>query len=204
MLGLAHRRAASVSAASPAWRSLARRHASVSGRQSGSAAFPFLSELGLSDGDNLGVYNGEWFGSGPVYTSINPADGRPIASVRAGSVEDYEKVVRAMDAAKKEWSDVPAPARGEIVRQIGEELRAKKEPLGKLIALEMGKIYVEVRLCKRVVSALVADFRVDFRLGNACRVSARCRRESTFVTSRWASAARSTGLLSRPSGRATL
>lgn len=145
MLGLVHRRATLSAVASPALRGLARRHASLSGRQSASAVFPFLKELGLSDGENLGVYNGEWFGNGPVFTSVNPADGQPIGSVRAGSAADYEKVVGAMDRAKVEWCDVPAPARGEIVRQIGEELRAKKEPLGKLISLEMGKIYVEVR-----------------------------------------------------------
>lgn len=108
------------------------------------ANFPFLKDLGLKE-ENHGVYNGEWFGNGEVYTSVNPADNKPIATVRAGTVEDYKKVVKAMDEAKPKWADIPAPVRGEIVRQIGEELRAKKEPLGKLIALEMGKIYVEVR-----------------------------------------------------------
>lgn len=108
------------------------------------ANFPFLKDLGLQD-ENYGVYNGEWFGNGELYTSVNPADNKPIATVRAGTVADYQKVVKAMDAAKPQWADIPAPVRGEIVRQIGEELRAKKEPLGKLIALEMGKIYVEVR-----------------------------------------------------------
>lgn len=118
--------------------SLLHRHLSVA------ADFPFLKELGLKD-ENAGVYDGEWFGNGALYTSVNPADNRPIATVRAGTAADYQKVVRAMDAAKPQWADIPAPVRGEIVRQIGEELRAKKEPLGKLIALEMGKIYVEVR-----------------------------------------------------------
>lgn len=107
------------------------------------ANFPFLKELGLKE-ENYGVYDGEWFGNGELYTSVNPADNKPIATVRAGTVADYQKVVKAMDAAKPKWADIPAPVRGEIVRQIGEELRAKKEPLGKLIALEMGKIYVEV------------------------------------------------------------
>jgi aldehyde dehydrogenase family 7 member A1 len=106
------------------------------------ANFPFLQDLGLQD-ENLGVYGGEWFGNGATYTSVSPADGKAIAKVRAGTVADYEQVVKAMDAAKPQWAELPAPARGEIVRQIGEELRAKKEPLGKLISLEMGKIYQE-------------------------------------------------------------
>ncbi|GLD93301.1 hypothetical protein PINS_up001893 [Pythium insidiosum] len=106
------------------------------------AEYPFLKDLGLKD-ENHGVFDGQWFGSGDVYTSVNPANGKTIAKVRAGTVADYEKVVKAMDAAKPKWAELPAPVRGEIVRQIGEELRAKKEPLGKLISLEMGKIYQE-------------------------------------------------------------
>lgn len=105
--------------------------------------FPFLKDLGLKS-ENLGVYHGEWFGNGEIYTSVNPADGKPIAKVRAGTIDDYKQVIKAMDDAKPKWAELPAPARGEIVRQIGEELRAKKEPLGKLISLEMGKIYQEV------------------------------------------------------------
>lgn len=124
-------------AATPSSTMLLRRHLSAA------ANFPFLKELGLQD-ENAGVYDGEWFGNGALYTSVNPADNKPIATVRAGTVADYQRVVRAMDAAKPKWADIPAPVRGEIVRQIGQELRAKKEPLGKLISLEMGKIYVEV------------------------------------------------------------
>ncbi|DBA03396.1 TPA: hypothetical protein N0F65_002804 [Lagenidium giganteum] len=113
-----------------------RRHMSALGN------FPFLKDLGLQE-ENNGVYNGQWFGNGEVYTSVNPADNQPIAKIRAGTVDDYRKTIKAMDKAKAHWADVPAPVRGEIVRQIGEELRAKKDPLGKLIALEMGKIYQE-------------------------------------------------------------
>ena len=94
--------------------------------------------------ENHGVYNGEWFGSGDVFTSVSPVNGQSIASVRSGNKADYEKVVSAMDDAKPEWCNLPAPQRGEIVRQIGQELRNKRDALGKLIALEMGKIYVEV------------------------------------------------------------
>ena len=118
------------------------------------AQFPFLSELGLKD-ENHGVYNGQWFGSGDVYTSVSPANGETIASVRAGTIADYQKVVAAMDEAKPQWCDLPAPARGEIVRQIGEELRNKREALGKLISLEMGKIYAEVRVCNVLTGSLL-------------------------------------------------
>lgn len=106
------------------------------------AQFPFLSELGIQK-ENHGVFNGQWFGSGTVYTSVNPVNGQPIASVCGGNKADYQKVVDAMDDAKPQWCNLPSPERGEIVRQIGEELRNKRDALGKLIALEMGKIYVE-------------------------------------------------------------
>ncbi|CAK4078987.1 unnamed protein product [Aphanomyces euteiches] len=104
--------------------------------------YPFLSELGLKE-TNDGVFDGSWFGNGPVFTSVNPATNEPIATIRTGTKDDYERVVKSMDAAKKEWADVPAPRRGEIVRQIGDALRAKQTALGNLIALEMGKIAVE-------------------------------------------------------------
>ncbi|RMX67857.1 hypothetical protein DD238_000313 [Peronospora effusa] len=104
--------------------------------------YPFLEELGLME-ENHGVYNGQWFGSGDVFTSVSPVNGQSIASVRSGNKADYQKVVSAMDDAKPEWCSLPAPQRGEIVRQIGQELRNKRDALGKLIALEMGKIYVE-------------------------------------------------------------
>lgn len=104
--------------------------------------YPFLAELGLTE-DNDGVYDGEWRGNGEVFVSKNPATGESVARVRGASLEDYETVVSKMMAAKKEWAATPAPHRGEIVRQLGEAFREKIEPLGKLISLEMGKIYKE-------------------------------------------------------------
>lgn len=104
--------------------------------------YPFLQELGIQD-KNMGVYNGSWFGNGETFTSVNPATNEKIAEIKTGTIEDYAKCISAMDAAKKEWAELPAPQRGEIVRQIGEALRDKQDALGKLIALEMGKIYVE-------------------------------------------------------------
>ena len=63
--------------------------------------------------------------------------------MKTGNLDDYEKCVSAAEDAWKIWADLPAPKRGEIVRQIGEALREKIEPLGKLVSLEMGKIVPE-------------------------------------------------------------
>jgi len=104
--------------------------------------YPFLKELGLEE-DNLGVYAGKWIGSGSIYTCVSPIDGKPIARVTQGTKGDYETTMKAMEAAVETWQLTPAPKRGEIVRQIGEAVRAKKEALGKLISLEMGKIIGE-------------------------------------------------------------
>ncbi|XP_028416803.1 alpha-aminoadipic semialdehyde dehydrogenase-like [Dendronephthya gigantea] len=104
--------------------------------------FAWLKELGLK-AENDGVYNGSWKGSGEVVTSYSPINGRPIARVTQGSISDYKESVSLAKEAWKTWAAVPGPHRGEIVRQIGEELRAHKENLGKLLSLENGKIYVE-------------------------------------------------------------
>lgn len=71
--------------------------------------------------------------------SYSPTTGEPIAEVQQGSVADYRKCVDSATEAWKLWSEIPAPKRGEIVRQIGNALRDKLEPLGKLVSLEMGK-----------------------------------------------------------------
>ncbi|KFM61509.1 Alpha-aminoadipic semialdehyde dehydrogenase, partial [Stegodyphus mimosarum] len=104
--------------------------------------YAFLKELGLEK-KNHGVYHGSWAGSGEVVTSISPTNNRPIADVVQGNLNDYESAVKATQKAWDIWADLPAPQRGEIVRQIGEALRAKKAPLGKLVSLEMGKILPE-------------------------------------------------------------
>ncbi|VVC44310.1 Aldehyde dehydrogenase, glutamic acid active site,Aldehyde dehydrogenase N-terminal [Cinara cedri] len=102
----------------------------------------FLKTLGLTE-ENAGVYDGKWNANGNVITSFCPANGLPIASVRNGNKADYDRCVSNAREAWKYWSDMPAPKRGEIVRQIGNALREKLEPLGKLISLEMGKILGE-------------------------------------------------------------
>eukprot|EP00794_Sanderia_malayensis_P009783 gene9783-10782_t len=80
---------------------------------------------------------------GKVMTSYSPATGEPIAKAKQGTIDDYERVAQAAKEASKIWREVPAPHRGEIMRQIGHALREKITPLGKLVSLEMGKIAPE-------------------------------------------------------------
>ena len=105
-----------------------------------------LQELEIA-GTNGGACSGSdgWVNdsSGPIIVSINPTDGQPIASVQAAGHKSYERVVEQATSAFGQWSERPAPSRGQIVRDIGNALREKVEPLGELIALEMGKIRVE-------------------------------------------------------------
>lgn len=99
-----------------------------------------LKQLGI-DAKNAGVSTGnKWIkGKGAVIQSFSPVDGKFIASVTSGTEKEYEEVVETAASAFKVWRNMPAPKRGEIVRQIGEELRKFKEPLGKLVSYEMGK-----------------------------------------------------------------
>ncbi len=103
-----------------------------------------LRKLGIKE-INSGVCTGQvWYGAeGRITESFSPIDGELIAKVKNASKSDYEKVMIKAEEAFKIWSGYPAPKRGEIVRQIGEELRKNKEELGYLITLEMGKIYQE-------------------------------------------------------------
>lgn len=76
-------------------------------------------------------------------TIHSPIDSALMAEVRMADEVAYHKVIEKAEEAFPYWQTIPAPQRGEIVRQIGQKLRAYKEPLGKLVALEMGKIYQE-------------------------------------------------------------
>lgn len=101
----------------------------------------FLNELGIN-AINYGASTGiNWMEtkSNGQFDISSPADGEAIASVYKCSSEDYEHVVNTAQAAFKVWRKVPAPHRGEIVRQIGNKLRDFKQPLGELVAYEMGK-----------------------------------------------------------------
>ena len=101
----------------------------------------FLKKIGVKK-TNFGASTGlEWNttkdqGELKIYS---PADGKFIASVYQASIEDYDKVVKKAHEAYLEWRNIPAPKRGEIVRQIGDKLRKYKDPLGHLVSYEMGK-----------------------------------------------------------------
>jgi aldehyde dehydrogenase (NAD+) len=98
-----------------------------------------LSGLGI-EAVNPGASDGaEWFGSGPESDVLSPVDGKLLAKVRQSKENDYEKVIRAAHRAFHIWRQVPAPKRGEIVRLLGVRLREKKDLLGRLVTLEMGK-----------------------------------------------------------------
>ncbi len=108
--------------------------------------YDFLKELGIKEvnyGASLGSSDGWLKTNGKELISYSPIDGKPIAKVIQATVEDYEKVRDVADEAFKKWRMKPAPLRGQIIREIGEILRKYKEPLGKLVTLEMGKIYAE-------------------------------------------------------------
>lgn len=102
-----------------------------------------LKELGVKDineGTSTGSKN---FSNGEVIESYSPVDGKLIGKVKTTTKEDYAKVLDAATSAFTTWRTMPAPRRGEIVRQFGEKLREKKEALGKLVSYEMGKSYQE-------------------------------------------------------------
>ena len=102
-----------------------------------------LQQLGVKD-INEGTSTGsQWFSNGEIIESYSPVDGQLIGSVKTTTKEDYEKMMNAATLAFKTWRIMPAPQRGEIVRQFGEKLRELKEPLGKLVSYEMGKSYQE-------------------------------------------------------------
>jgi aldehyde dehydrogenase (NAD+) len=98
--------------------------------------------LGLEPA-NAGVFCGDWIGAGPLVESFSPVDGQLLARVQSGTVEDYERATQRAGEAFHTWRNVPAPKRGEIVRQIGNALREAKSDLGRLVTLETGKILVE-------------------------------------------------------------
>ena len=103
-----------------------------------------LNVLGVK-AENSGTSTGSnWLeAKGEVISSISPADGKLIGKVVATTPEQYDEVVKTAQSAFQEWRKVPAPLRGEVVRQIGEELRIHKKELGKLVSYEMGKSYQE-------------------------------------------------------------
>ena len=100
----------------------------------------FLQQLNINN-INQGVSTGtQWIESkGNIIESYSPVDGKLIGNVVSADAASYQKVMATATKAFEEWRMVPAPKRGEIVRQIGDALREQKEPLGQLVSYEMGK-----------------------------------------------------------------
>ncbi len=105
----------------------------------------FLTQLGISQ-TNPGVSTGtQWLNSnGTAIDSFSPVDGKKIGSVASADTTSYEAIIAKAQEAFAVWRTWPAPKRGEIVRQVGDALRANKEPLGKLVSYEMGKSLQEM------------------------------------------------------------
>lgn len=102
--------------------------------------YEILSKLGIEENNNGASTGGKWFKTrGERIDSYSPVDGRLIAAVNSATEVDYEAVILKAQEAFKQWRLVPAPKRGEVVRQLAERLRFYKEPLGKLVSYEMGK-----------------------------------------------------------------
>lgn len=101
-----------------------------------------LKRLDLKS-ENPGTFCGEWLGSGKRLKSVSPIDGQVLAAVRLATGEEYERTIQCAQNAFAIWQTIPAPKRGDVVRQLGNALRAAKHDLGRLVTLETGKILAE-------------------------------------------------------------
>ena len=103
-----------------------------------------LKRLGLN-ANNSGAWAGAALNTadGLAMISSNPADGKPLASFYLSNETHYEQVVLKAEQQFQQWRMLPAPKRGEIVRQMGEKLREHKDDLGRLVSLEVGKVLSE-------------------------------------------------------------
>ena len=99
----------------------------------------FLKNLNINE-TNAGTSTGtNWISTNNHLDSFSPVDGKKIATVQITDEEAYKNVLQKAEDAFKVWRLLPAPKRGEIVRQMGEEFRRHKDDLGRLVSWEMGK-----------------------------------------------------------------
>ena len=102
-----------------------------------------LTSLGIEN-KQLGCSTGsKWMGSGEILYTNSPVDGSSLVRVTTASVEDFEKIIESAEKAFQIFKKIPAPKRGDLVRQFGDALRNQKENLAKLVSYEMGKSYQE-------------------------------------------------------------
>lgn len=107
-------------------------------------ASDLLHRLGLDSDDRVVLSpQGDERPERGIALSENPATGQPIAGVRLDDAESYEQTISGAVEAFDRWRRVPAPVRGQVVRAIGDALRENLEPLGELVAMEVGKIRAE-------------------------------------------------------------
>lgn len=102
-----------------------------------------LKALGIKEVNEGCSTGANWFSGGSEIESYSPVDGKLIGKVKSATKADYLKIVATANEAFKYWREIPAPKRGEIVRQFGNKLREKKNDLGKLVSYEMGKSFQE-------------------------------------------------------------
>jgi len=98
-----------------------------------------LAQLGIKSTNNGTSTGLSFFGNGPTISSFTPVNGIKIAEISTTTEDDYQKVMETAQAAFLKWREIPAPQRGEYVRQFGEKLRKNKDALGTLVSYEMGK-----------------------------------------------------------------
>ncbi|MFM2316723.1 MAG: hypothetical protein RLZZ155_1055, partial [Bacteroidota bacterium] len=99
-----------------------------------------LAQLGIQSTNSGASTGSHWMNTtGATIDSISPVDGKLIASVQSATAADYNALIEKAQGAFVEWRKIPAPKRGEVVRQLAERIRFYKEPLGKLVSYEMGK-----------------------------------------------------------------
>jgi aldehyde dehydrogenase (NAD+) len=142
------------------------------------AATSVLGKLGIKP-VNPGGFDGEWSGSGKLLPSFSPNDGGLLAEVRTATPQECERVLAKSSAAFLSWRGLPAPKRGDIIRQIGNALREKKDDLAMLVTLEAGKIVAEgqgevqemidicdfaVGLSRQLYGLTIASERLDHRM----------------------------------------
>ena len=102
-----------------------------------------LQKLGVKSNNHGSSTGAKTMGGGSIISSYSPVDGQLIGSLTSTTKEEYEQVVATAQGVFKTWRDMPAPHRGEIVRQFGQKLRVHKNELGKLVSYEMGKSFQE-------------------------------------------------------------
>ena len=106
--------------------------------------YDFLNELGIKE-INSGAHSDHWIEEpgGEEIVSYSPIDGKPIAKIQTANEKTYEEIIKCNYQSFLKWRMIPAPKRGQLVRDIGDAFRKYKSSLGKLVTLEMGKILIE-------------------------------------------------------------